>query len=156
MVSDEKPFQHPPGAQHGHPVSGQSWTTDTNLDALHDDKNMTRDSCKAKGDINLGLSDCPNDASDDFEFSGGILDDDEDPLETEIAAQPPDRSGAGADARTASQDAHRQPQDTASLSNGRNNNAAMGSTGFGGRSSDDSSSDLSSGRDSARLSVLSR
>jgi hypothetical protein len=43
-----------------------------------------------------------------------------------------------------------------SVSNGRNNNAAMGSSGFGGVSSDDSSSDSSSGRDSARHSVSSR
>jgi hypothetical protein len=29
MVSDEKPFQRPPSAQHGHPASGQSSTTET-------------------------------------------------------------------------------------------------------------------------------
>jgi hypothetical protein len=84
------------------------------------------------------------------------LDDDGNPLETETAAQPPDRSDAGADARIASQDARRQPQDTVPLSHQCDNNAAMGSTGFGGGSSDDSSSDSSSGRDSARRSVSSR
>jgi hypothetical protein len=82
-----------------------------------------------------------------------MLDNDGNPFEAETAAQPPDRSGTGADARIASQDAHHQLQDTASLSNGHNNNAAMGSTGFGGGSSDDSSSDSSSCRDSARRSV---
>jgi hypothetical protein len=91
MVSgDGKPFQCPPGAQHGHPASGWSSATDTNLDARHDDKKMTRDSRTAKGDINLGLYDCPDDASDNFEFSGSVLDDDGNPLETETAAQPPD------------------------------------------------------------------
>jgi hypothetical protein len=30
MVSDEKRFQRPPGAQHGHPASGRSSTTDAN------------------------------------------------------------------------------------------------------------------------------
>jgi hypothetical protein len=103
----------------------------------------------------LGLYDCPDDTSDDLAFSGSILDDDGNPLEAETAAQPPDRSGAGANAHIASQDAHRQPQDTASLSTGCNNNVAMGSCGFGGGSSDDSSSNSSSGRDSAHHSVSS-
>jgi hypothetical protein len=156
MVSDEKPFQRPPGAQPGHPASGRSSATDANLDACHENKKTTRDSRKAKGDINLGLYECPDDASDDLVFSGGVLDDDGNPLEAETAAQPPDQSGAGADARIASQDTRRQPHDTGSLSNERNNNVAMGSTGFGGGSSNDSSSDLSSGRYSARRSVSSR
>jgi hypothetical protein len=146
-ISDEKPFQRPPGAQPGHPASRRSSATDANLDASHENKKTTRDGRKAKGDINLGLYDCPDDESDDLAFSGGVSDDDGNPLEAEAAAEPPpDRSGAGADARIASQDARRQPQDTGSLSNGRNNNVAMGSTGFGGGSSDDSSSDSSSGR----------
>jgi hypothetical protein len=156
MVSDEKPFQRPPGAQHGHPASGRSSTTDANLDARHDDKKTTRNSRAAKDGINLGLYDCSDDASDEFAFSGGTLDDGGNPLETETAAQPPDRSGAGADARFASQHARRQPQDAVSVSNGCKNNAAMGSSGFGGGSSDDSSSDSSSSRDSARHSVSSR
>jgi hypothetical protein len=118
---------------------------------------MTRNSCAAKDGINLGLYDCSDDASDEFAFSGGTLDDGGNPLEsTENAAQPPDRSGAGANARIASQDACHQPQDTGSLSNGCNNNVTMGSTGFGGGSSDDSSSDSSSSRDIARHSVSSR
>ena len=33
MVSNEKPFQRPPGAQPGHPASGRSSATDANLDA---------------------------------------------------------------------------------------------------------------------------
>jgi hypothetical protein len=37
---------------------------------------MTRDGRKAKGDINLGLYDCPDDESDDLAFSGRVLDDD--------------------------------------------------------------------------------
>jgi hypothetical protein len=155
MVSDEKPFQCPPSAQHGHPASGWSSTTDANLDVRQDDKKTTRNSCVAKDGINLGLYDCSDDASNEFVFSGGTLDDGGNPLETETAAQPPDRSGA-ADARFASQHARRQPQDTVSVSNGCNNNATMGSSGFGGGSSNDSSSDLSSGRDSARHSVSSR
>jgi hypothetical protein len=104
----------------------------------------------------LGLYDWPDDASDDLAFSGGILDDNGNPLVVETAAQPPDQSGTGANARIASQDAHPQLQDTASLSNGCSNNATMGSTGFGGRISDDSSSDSSSGHDSAYCSVSSR
>jgi hypothetical protein len=156
MVSDEKPFQCPPSIQHGHPASGRSSTTDANLDARHDDKKTTRNSRAAKDGINLGLYDCSDDASDKFAFRGGTLDDGGNPLETETAAQPPDRLGAGADARFASQHARRQPQDAVSVSNGCKNNAAMGSSGFGGRSSDDSSSDSSSSRDSARHSVSSR
>jgi hypothetical protein len=41
MVSDEKPFQHPPGAQPGHPASGQSSATDASLDACHENKKRT-------------------------------------------------------------------------------------------------------------------
>jgi hypothetical protein len=41
MVSNEKPFQHPPGAQPGHPASGRSSATDANLDACHENKKMT-------------------------------------------------------------------------------------------------------------------
>jgi hypothetical protein len=94
MVSDEKRFQHPPGAQPGHPASGRSSATDANLDARHENKKTTRDGRKAKGDINLGLYDCPDDESDDLAFSGGVLDDDGNPLEAEAAAEPPpDRSG---------------------------------------------------------------
>jgi hypothetical protein len=155
MVSD-KPFQHPPDAQHGHPASGRSSTTEANLDASNDDKKTTRNSRKAKDGINLGLYDCFDNASDEFEFSGGTLDNDGNLLETETAAQPSDRSGAGADARFASQDARRRPQDPVPVSDGCNNNAAVGSSGFGGGSSDDSSSDSSSGRDSAQRSVSSR
>jgi hypothetical protein len=73
---DEKPFQHPPGAQPGHPASGQSSVTDANLEACHENKRTTQDSRKAKGDINLRLYDCPDDASDDLVFSGSVLDDD--------------------------------------------------------------------------------
>jgi hypothetical protein len=36
MVSNEKPFQHPPGAQPGHPASGRSSATDANLDTRHE------------------------------------------------------------------------------------------------------------------------
>jgi hypothetical protein len=104
----------------------------------------------------LGLYDCLDDASDDLVFSGGILDDDGNPFKAETAAQPPEQSDTCANARIASQDAHHQLQDTGSLSNECNNNVAMGSTGFGGGSSNDSSSDSSSGRDSARHSVLPR
>jgi hypothetical protein len=71
-------------------------------------------------------------------------------------SQPPDRSGAGADARFASQDARRRPQDPRPVSDRCNNNATMGSSGFGGGSSDDSNSDSSSGRESARHNVSSR
>jgi hypothetical protein len=156
MLSDEKPFQCPPGTQHGYPASGRSSMTDANLDARHDDKKTTRNSRAAKDGINLGLYDCLDNASDKFAFSGGTLDDGGNPLEMETAAQPPDRSGAGADACFASQHAHPQPQDTVSVSNRHINNAAMGSSGFGGGSSDDSSSDSSSGHDSARHSVSSR
>jgi hypothetical protein len=53
MVSDEKPFQRPPGAQDGHPASGWSSTTDANLEVRHDDKKTTRNSCAAKDGINL-------------------------------------------------------------------------------------------------------
>ncbi len=130
--------------------------TDANLNARHDDKKMTRNSRAAKDGINLGLYDCSDDASDEFVFSGGTLDDGGNPLEMKTATQPPDRSGACSDAHIASQDTRRQLQDTGSLSNGRNNNATMGSSGFDGGSSDDSSSDSSSGRDSARHSVSSR
>jgi hypothetical protein len=87
MVSNEKSFLHPPGTQHGHPASGWSLVTDTNLNARHDDKKMKPDSHKAKGDINLGQCDCLNDASHDFEFSGSILDDNENPLEMETATK---------------------------------------------------------------------
>jgi hypothetical protein len=120
--------------------------TEANLDASNDDKKTTQNSCKAKDGINLGLYDCLDNASDKFELNGGTLDDDGNILETETASHPPDRSGAGADARFASQDAHCQPQDPVPVSDGRNNNATMGSSGFGGRSSDDSSSDSSSCR----------
>jgi hypothetical protein len=156
MVSDEKPFQCPPGAQHGHPAAGRSLMTDANLDACHHDKKTTQNSSVAKDGINLGLYDCLDDASDEFAFSGGTLDNGGNPLETETAAQLPDRLGAGADAHFASQHARGQPQDTVSVSNGCNNNAAMGSSGFGGGSSNNSSSDSSSGRESARHSVSSR
>jgi hypothetical protein len=130
--------------------------TDANLNARHNNKKITRNSRAAKDGINLGLYDCSDDASDEFVFSGGTLDDGGNPLEMKTAAQPPDRSGACSDAHIASQDTRRQLQDTGSLSNGRNNNATMGSSGFDGGSSDDSSSDSSSGRDSARHSVSSR
>jgi hypothetical protein len=156
VVSDEKPFQCPPDAQHGHPASGRSSTTDGNLDVSNNDEKTTRNSRKAKDGIRLGLYDCLDDASDEFEFGGGTLDNDGNPLETETAAQPLDRSGDGADTRFSSQDARRQPQDPVPASNRHNNSTAMGSSGFGGRSSDDSSPDSSSGRDSARRSVSSR
>jgi hypothetical protein len=146
MVSDEKPFQCPPSAQHGHPASVWSSTTDANLDARHRDKKMTQNSHAAKDGINLGLYDCSDNASDEFAFSGGTLDDGGNPLETETAAQLPDRSGVGACC---------QPQNAVSVSNGCKNNAAMGSSGFGGGSSDDSSSDSSSSCDSACHSVSS-
>jgi hypothetical protein len=109
MVSNEKPFQSPPGTQPGHPASGQSSVTNANLDACHENKKMTQDSCKAIGDINLGLYGCPDDASDDLAFTGGILDDDGNPLEAETAAQPPDRLSTDTDACIASQDACHQP-----------------------------------------------
>jgi hypothetical protein len=153
MVSNEKPFQHPPLTQHGHPASGRSSAAD--LDERHENKQTTRDSHKAKGDINLGLYDCLDNASDDLAFSGSILDDNGNPLKAETVTQPPDRSGTCAAAHIGSQDTHCQLQDTASLSNGCNNNAIMGSTGFGGKSSNNSSSDSSSGRDSACRSVSS-
>jgi hypothetical protein len=156
MVSDEKPFQCPPNAQHGHPASGRSSTTDGNLDVSNNDEKTTRNSRKAKDGTRLGLYDCLDNASDEFEFGGGTLDDDGNPLETETAAQPLDRSGDGADTRFSSQDTRRQPQDPVPASNRHNNSTAMGSSGFGGGSSDDSSPDSSSGRDSARRSVSSR
>jgi hypothetical protein len=67
MVSDEKHFQRPPNAQHGHPASGLSSTADANLDVSSDDEKMTQNSHKAKGGIHLGLYDCLDDASDEFE-----------------------------------------------------------------------------------------
>jgi hypothetical protein len=101
----------------------------------------------------LGLYNCLDGAYGHFEFGGGALDVDGNPLEIETAAQPPDRSSDAADAHIASQDARCQPQDTVPFSNRCHTNAAMGSAGFGGRSSDDSSSKLSSGRKSAWHSV---
>jgi hypothetical protein len=54
------------------------------MSATKTSKQMTQDNCKAKSDINLGLYDCPDDASDDLAFSGGMLDDDVNPLEVEL------------------------------------------------------------------------